>query len=97
MPKAPGFAVGTNFGPPFEGFRAVSWASHPAFQSSKGLHEQLLDFVTAEQLPPYLPYDSGTNARIFALPFQVSRGKYRSSDTDILVGCTQSALFSSLH
>ena len=68
----PGFIVGTNFDYNGGKFVAVSGEGHRALEGSQPLRERLLNFVRTEQLPPYLPYSSATNERVFGMPRQVS-------------------------
>ncbi len=67
---APGFAVGTSFEFDQGVFKAVASQKHPAFSSGLPLKEGLLSFLKTEQLPPYLPYTTATNERVFAMERQ---------------------------
>ena len=66
------FAVGTNFLHANSGFQAVTSVGHPAFDGDAELSSQILEFLKIEQLPPYLPYTSSSNSRVFALEQQVA-------------------------
>ena len=65
------FAVGTTFLHASSGFQAVTSIGHPVFKGDTELSSQILEFLKIEQLPPYLPYTSSSNSRVFALEQQV--------------------------
>lgn len=65
------YAVGTSFDCNGRQFIPVPSSGHKAFTEGSNLTAQLLNFVKTEQLPPYLPYSSSTNERIFAMDRQV--------------------------
>jgi len=71
LESAPGYAVGTSFEANGKAFKAVTSPGHPAFANSDFLKNQILAFLKAEELPPFLPYSSATNERIFAVERQV--------------------------
>ena len=68
----PSFAVGTSFEFNKGLFKSVTSEGHKAFDSGLSLKESILTFLKTEQLPPYLPYSSATNARVFAMERQAS-------------------------
>lgn len=68
--NSPGFAVGTSFEFNKGVFRSVPSLGHKAFSSGLPLKESILTFLKTEQLPPYLPYSTATNGRVFAMERQ---------------------------
>lgn len=69
------YIVGTRFDLNKGAFVSVSSEGHEAFEEDRSLKESLLRFLKTEQLPPYLPYSSTTNQRVFAMDRQVREWK----------------------
>ena len=70
MSHSPGFAVGTTFGFNKGVFKSVTSLGHKAFSGGLPTKEGILTFLKIEQLPPYLPYSTATNGRVFAMERQ---------------------------
>ena len=71
LDSCPSYTIGTSFEYNSGAFVSVSSKGHAAFSRGLPLAASLLRFLQTEQLPPYLPYSSVTNERIFALDRQV--------------------------